>query len=494
MISGILVEPVPDPCYRLTPLGLLKFILAQLPLKEAFRMAAETGSPDQVDKLKLNLPRVLGLKDVIGLLIGCVIGSGIFIVPAEVATQVASPILMLGVWLVGGVASFFGALAFSELGAAYPAAGGMYVYLRESFGSLIAFLFGWSLFLVIDSGAIATLAVAFSSNYLTYFVPMSPWTQKMVALAFIVVHVAINYVGVRWGALVQNILMVVKFGAILAVTLLVFIFAKGNTANFVQPEIGTFSPGVLSSFGVALVASLWAYKGWECVTFSCGEIKKPERNLPLGLFTGTLLVLFCYLITNMAYLYVAPTSQIAKSPTIAADAMSKAIGPVGGSVIAFVILFSIFGAAGAIVMTSPRVYFAMARDGLFFQKIAAVHPKYLTPYISILALGVWSAILSLSGTFDQLLTYVIFGQWIFFGLTVASVFILRRKRPDLPRPYKTWGYPITPFLFILCALYISLNSLITQFTSSMAGLLVILIGIPAYLYWRAKLAHAPSAN
>jgi basic amino acid/polyamine antiporter, APA family len=457
-------------------------------------MAAESNSQAQVDKLKLNLPRVLGLKDIIGILIGCVIGSGIFIVPAEVATQVSSPILMLGVWLVGGVASFFGALAFSELGAAYPDAGGMYVYLRESFGSLIAFLFGWSLFLVIDSGAIATLAVAFSSNYLTYFVAMSPWTQKLVALLFIAAHVAINYVGVRWGALVQNILMVVKFGAILAVTLLVFIFAKGNTANFVRPEIGAFSPGLLSSFGVALVASLWAYKGWEAVTFSCGEIKRPERNLPLGLFVGTLLVLFCYLITNMAYLYIAPTAQIAKSPTIAADAMSQAIGPVGGSVIAFVILFSIFGAAGAIVMTSPRVYFAMARDGLFFQKIAAVHPKYLTPYISIITLGVWSAILSLSGTFDQLLTYVIFGQWIFFGLTVASVFILRRTRPDLPRPYKTWGYPITPFLFILCALYISLNSLITEFASSMAGLLVILVGIPAYLYWRAKLAQAPSAK
>jgi len=449
-------------------------------------MASETAAQAPVDELKLNLPRVLGLKDVIGILIGSVIGSGIFIVPAEVAGQVPSPLLMIAVWLVGGILSFFGALAFSELGAAYPAAGGMYVYLRESYGSLIAFLFGWSLFLVIDSGAIATLAVAFGSNYLPYFFAISPAVQKVVALLFIAVHVAINYVGVRWGALVQNILMVVKFGVILAVTLLVFIFAEGNSAHFVRPPIGSFSFGMLSSFGIALVASLWAYKGWECVTFSCGEIKKPERNLPLGLLVGTLLVLVCYVITNLAYLYVAPTSEIAKSPTIAADAMTRAIGPMGGSIIAFVILFSIFGAAGAIVMTSPRVYFAMARDGLFFKKTAAVHPKYLTPHVAILALGVWSAILSLSGTFEQLLRYVIFGQWIFFGLTVAAVFVLRRKRPDLPRPYKTWGYPVTPFLFVLCAVYISLNSLIATFWEAIGGLVVILIGIPAYYYWKPR--------
>jgi APA family basic amino acid/polyamine antiporter len=453
-------------------------------------MSHETAAQSQVDKLKLDLPRVLGFRDVIGILIGSVIGAGIFIVPAAVASQVPSPVLMMAVWLVGGILSLFGALAFSELGAAYPDAGGMYVYLRESYGSLIAFLFGWSLFLVIDSGAIATLAVAFSANYLPYFFKMSPLTTKMVALLFIAVHVVINYIGVRWGALVQNVMMVVKFGAILAVTLLVFIFASGNTANFVRPEIGPFSGGMVSGFGIALVASLWAYKGWECVTFSCGEIKNPEKNLPRGLLVGTLLVLFCYMITNMAYLYVAPTVEIAKSPTIAAEAMSRAIGPVGGSVIAVVILFSIFGAAGAIVMTSPRVYFAMARDGLFFQKIAEVHPKYLTPYISIVVLGLWSAVLSLSGTFEQLLTYVIFGQWIFFGLTVTSVFILRRKRPDLPRPYKTWGYPFTPLFFVLCALYISLNSLIYTFWQAVAGLAVILVGIPAYLYWKSRLrAH-----
>ena len=450
-------------------------------------MSPNSSVAAQPDRTRLNLARVLGFKDVIGILIGSVIGSGIFIVPAAVAAEVRSPVLIMAVWLVGGILSFFGALAFSELGAAYPDAGGMYVYLRESYGPLIAFLFGWSLFLVIDSGAVATLAVAFSSKYLPYFFPMSPAAMKAVALLFIVAHIAINYVGVRWGALVQNILMVVKFGAILAVTLLVLLFAPGDAAHFVRPEIGPFSPGMISSFGLALVASLWAYKGWESVTFSCGEIKNPERNLPLGLLVGTLLVVFCYLITNLAYLYVASSAEIAQSPTIAADAMSRAIGPAGGSVIAVVILFSMFGAAGAIILTSPRVYFAMARDGLFFKKIAEVHPRYRTPYISILVLGIWSALLSLSGTFEQLLTYVIFGQWIFFGLTVGSVFILRRKRPDLPRPYKTWGYPVTPLLFVLCAMYISLNSVIYTFWNAMAGLGVILAGIPAYLYWRSRL-------
>jgi APA family basic amino acid/polyamine antiporter len=472
----------------MTPDGLeTRYSQLQKPPEEAHAMAGTMTSQAHDNKPKLNLSRELGFKDVIGILIGCVIGSGIFLVPNVVATQVPSPVLMLAVWLVGGIATFFGALAFSELGAAYPDAGGMYVYLRESYGSLIAFLFGWSLFLVIDSGAIAALAVAFASEYLPYFVAISPMMQKIFALLFIAVHVAINYVGVRWGALVQNILMVVKFGAILTVTLVVFIFGKGNAENFVRPEIGAFSPSLLSSFGVALVACLWAYKGWESVTFSCGEIKRPERNLPLGLLVGTIAVLVCYMITNLAYLYVLPTSQIANSPTVAAAAMTSAIGPIGGRIIAFVILFSIFGAAGAVIMTSPRVYFAMARDGLFFSKLAAVHPKYLTPHVSILALGLWSAILSISGTFNELLNYVIFGQWIFFGLTVAAVFILRIKRPDLPRPYKTWGYPITPALFILCALFISLNSLITTFWNAMAGLVVILIGIPAYLYWKKKL-------
>jgi APA family basic amino acid/polyamine antiporter len=429
------------------------------------------------------LPRVLGFTDVIGILVGTVIGSGIFIVPATIAAQVKSPALILSVWVVGGLLSFFGALAFSELGAMYPQAGGMYVYLREGYGRLVAFLFGWTLFLVIDSGAIATLSMAFASKYLPYFVPLGPAATKAVALAFIAFLVSVNYVGTRWGARLQNLLTAIKFIAIVTVCGAVFGFAKGNASHFVLPR-AELSPSLIGSFGVALVASLWAYKGWEAATFSTGELRDPGRNLPLGLFAGSLLVIFLYVVTNMAYLYVFPAGQIATSTRIASDAMNAAVGASGATFIAFIILFSITGAANGNVLTAPRVFFAMARDGVFIESLGRVHPRFLTPSVAILATGAWAGVLSLSGTFEQLATYVIFGQWIFFGLTVGAVFVLRKRNPDLPRPYRTWGYPVTPVIFILAAVYISVNTLVTQPINALAGILIIVIGLPAYFYWR----------
>lgn len=432
------------------------------------------------------LVRVLGFTDVIGILVGTVIGSGIFIVPAAIAGQVQSPLLLLTVWATGGVLSFFGALSFSELGAAYPHAGGMYVFLREAYGKLIAFLFGWALFFVIDSGSIATLSVAFSSKYLPYFVPLGPIGQKGVAFLLIAVLVAVNYVGTRSGARVQNTLMAIKFSAIVGVSLCVFAFADGDARNWVSPSAPPWSSTLVGAFGVALVASLWAYKGWEAVTFSAGEIRDPQRTLPLGLFVGTLAVLGLYLVANLAYLYVMPVTSLARSSRIAADAMEAAVGPIGASIVAAVILCSIAGAANGNFLTAPRVFYAMAKDGLFFRQVAEVHPKYHTPHIAILATGLWSAILSLTGTFEQLYTYVIFGQWLFFGLTVAAVIVLRRTRPDLERPYRTWGYPVTPLLFIAAAGYIAVNTLVTQFWQSIAGLGIILLGVPAYYWWSGK--------
>ncbi|MGE5344171.1 MAG: APC family permease [Candidatus Omnitrophota bacterium] len=429
------------------------------------------------------LPRVLGLFDVVGIVIGTVIGSGIFIVPAAVAAQVKSPLLMLAVWAVGGLLTFFGALSLSELGTAFPQAGGMYVYLREAYGPLVSFLFGWTLFLVIDSGSIATLSVAFSSKYLPFFFDLTPVEKKLVSAALITFLVAVNYAGVRWGARLQNLLTIIKFGAILAVSSIVFLFAKGNPSNFVSAADGGVPTNIVSSFGVALVAVLWAYKGWEVATFTAGEIKNPQKTIYRGFLIGTLLIISLYIITNLAYLYVFPASQIATSTRIATDAMNAAVGPISAALISFVILFSITGAANGNVLTAPRVLFAMSRDGLFFKKLGAVHPKYLTPYSSIIAIGAWSIILCISGTFEQLFTYVIFGQWLFFVLTMAAVIILRKKRPDVPRPYRTWGYPYTPIFFILSALYISINSMITQFWNSMAGLGIIVLGIPVYLYW-----------
>jgi APA family basic amino acid/polyamine antiporter len=384
--------------------------------------------------------------------------------------------------------SYFGALSFSEMSAAMPKAGGMYNFLKEAFGPLPAFLFGWTLFLVIDSGAIATLTVAFASNYLPYFVKISPFGQKIVAAVFILFLVIVNYIGVRWGANLQNFLTVIKFVALAAVCVIVFIFAKDASAsNWIRPLPSGLSGSMFGAFGVALVASLWAYKGWEGATYSAGEVKRPERNLPMGLLIGTMACVIIYIVANMAYLYVFPASKIAESPRIASDVMNVVVGPLGASIISFIILFSIMGAANQTILCSPRVYFAMARDGLFFDKIADAHPKFLTPHISIIALGVWSLVLTLLlETFQSLFTYVIFGEWIFFGLTVGAVIVLRKKRPDLPRPYKTWGYPITPIIFMLAALYISGTSLVNTFKESMFGLIIILLGVPAYLYWRKK--------
>jgi APA family basic amino acid/polyamine antiporter len=440
-----------------------------------------------MEKEGQTLPRVLGLWDIVSIVIGGVIGSGIFLVPSSIAAGVGAPLVMLAVWVVGGLLSFFGALSFAELGAAMPEAGGVYIYLREAYGSMISFLFGWTLFLVIDSGAIATLTAAFTTRYLPHFFAMSPLAQKLVGVLFVLFLTIVNYIGTRWGANLQNLLTVIKFTALAAICGIVFIFGKGHPANFINPPPKGLA-GMLGPFGIALVASLWAYKGWESATYSAGETKNPQRNVPLGLFIGMIAVIFLYIAANLAYLWVLPTSKIAASARVAADAMNLAIGPIAASMISFVILFSIMGATNQNFLCSPRVYFAMAKDGLFFKKIASVHPKFLTPHVSIIALGIWSIILSLSGTFEQLFTYVIFGQWIFFGLTVAAVVILRKKKAGLPRPYKTWGYPATPIIFILAALYISINSLINQFSNAVTGLVIILMGVSPFIYWKVKKA------
>jgi APA family basic amino acid/polyamine antiporter len=247
----------------------------------------------------------------------------------------------------------------------------------------------------------------------------------------------------------------------------------------------------LNAFGIALVASLWAYRGWEVATYSAGETKNPQKNLPLGILAGCAACIALYVVVQLAYLYVLPATEIAKSDRIAADAMNIAVGGSGASIISFIILFSIMGATNGNFVCSPRVYYAMAKDGLLFPKLGSIHPKYLTPHVSIIALGSWSIVLSLSGTFEQLFTYVVFGQWIFFALSVAAVIVLRRKRPDLPRPYKTWGYPVTPIIFLLASLYIAVSTLLNQFWNAMAGLGIILLGLPFYFFCNRRDAKQP---
>jgi len=436
-----------------------------------------------------DLPRVLGLFSIVSIVIGTMIGSGIFINPANVARDVGTPGLMLLVWVVGGLLSFFGALAIGELAASYPQAGGIYVYLREAYGPGLAFLFGWTLFLIVESGTIATLAVGFSTKYLPYFVTLSPAQGKVVAVSLIAILAAVNVMGVRKGAGLMNFLTTIKFVGLIGICVVVFVFASGSTANFIE---GGAAPsgqgGLLGNFGVALVAALWAYKGWETSTYSAGELRKPERTLPLGLFIGTLCVVVLYILVNLAYLYVFPAARMAASNRIAADVMEAAIGPVGASIIAIITLLSMTGTANGHLLTSPRVFYAMAKDGLFFKSVAKVHPTYLTPHVSIILVAAWASLLSLSGTFEQLFSFVIFGFWIFMGLTVLGVMILRMKKPDLPRPYKTWGYPLTPILFILSSVFLTVNSLVRTFWNSFAGLAIIALGIPVYLVWKRRAA------
>lgn len=431
------------------------------------------------------LPRVLGLFSIIGIVIGAMIGSGIFINPSLVARGLGSPLLMMAAWVAGGALSFFGALALAELGAVYTQAGGVYVYLREAYGGLIAFLFGWTIFLVIESGTVAALAVGFSTKYLPFLVDVSNVQAKVISVALILVLAAINICGVKKGAFLTNVLTSIKFVALIGVCAIIFLFADGDAGNFVMPvHFASATGGLVGNFGIALVAVLWAYKGWETSTYCAGEIQNPQRKLPLGIFIGTVAVTFLYILANLAYLYVFPAARMAGSNSIAADAVQAAIGPVGASIVALVILTSITGTCNGHILTSPRVLYAMAVDGHFFSRLAAVHPQYRTPHVAIAAVALWACILCISGTFEQLFTYVIFGSWIFMGLTVGGVMVLRRKRPDLSRPYRTWGYPWTPLLFIASAVFLVGNSLVTSFWNSLVGLGIIATGIPVYCWWK----------
>jgi len=262
---------------------------------------------------------------------------------------------------------------------------------------------------------------------------------------------------------------------------------KASFTNFFNPFNESFSFNLINKIGIALVATLWAYQGWESTTYSIGEMKYPERNLPLGLIIGTFIIILLYLLANIAYLSILPIEAIAKSERVASDAMNAAIGPIGSSIIAIIILISIAGAANGNSITGPRVYYAMAKDDLFFKSLAEIHPKFLTPHVSIVAIAIWSSILTISGTFEELFTYVIFGQWVFFILSGYAVIRLRKIKPELKRPYKTWGYPYTPLIFMLSAFLICLNALIYEFYNSIKGLIIIALGIPFYLKITSKM-------
>ena len=447
-------------------------------------MKTSTTQPASAIAQSDELKRDLGLTDCALLVIGSVIGSGIFLTPGKIALTVQSVESVFLVWVVGGLLSFLGALAYAELGAMFPRAGGIYVFLREAYGPLTAFLYGWCTFFVMQSGSVATLAAAFAI-YLGYLLPVSPGGAKFCAICVIGFLTLINCLGVRSGARVQNILTVVKMGSLIGIAVVLFSMSRGSFEHFsyVSPTSVPFS---WSALGIAMIAVLWAYEGWHILTYNAGEVKNPNRNLTGGLVLGTLAVIALYLTVNLAYLYALPFEKISGSRRLASDAMELAMGPLGGTLIAVAILISITGATNSNMMGGPRVYFAMARENLFFKPFAYVQPRYMVPTFSIVLQGVWASLLTLIGSFDRLFSYVIFVAWIFYGLGGMGVLVLRWKRPELDRPYRTWGYPFVPLLFALMAFLIVGNTMVNDFKNSFWGLMVVFTGLPAYWYWSRK--------
>lgn len=429
------------------------------------------------------LPRVLRFSDLVLLTLGSVIGSGIFIVPASVLQLTGgAPGPALLVWIAGGVLSLLGALTYAELSAMKPEVGGLYVYIRDAFGGFVAFLYGWALFFVISSATIATLAVAFAS-YLGQLVSLPLWAGKSVAVGMVLVIAAINVMGTRESASVQNWTTILKVGAILIVSALLLV-----AGSAVSPAHGTsaVAPTSVGGVGAALIGVLWAYEGWHYVTYSAGEAVDPQRNLARALIVGTVALVAIYVLANLAYVAALGPERSAHSERIAAEAVEAIFGPRAANLIALAILISIFGAAHATVLTATRVYFAMARDGVFFRRMAEVHPRLQTPAFAIAVSSAWAAIMAATGTFDELLTYVVFAGWIFYGLGAASIFHYRRREPQAIRPFRTPGYPWTPVLFILAAGAIVLNTVVVRADRALIGIGLILLGAPAFLFWRRK--------
>jgi APA family basic amino acid/polyamine antiporter len=431
------------------------------------------------------LKRELGLLDTTMINVGTMIASAIFIVPATVAAQVPGSALMILVWVVGGIVSLLGALSVAELGAAYPEAGGQYAYLREAYGPLWAFLYGWANLLVINTASIAAIAVGFA-RYLGFFVPLSPVLIQGIAVLSIAALTVLNCLGVRLGATTQNVLTFLKMGALAALIAAAFVLPGGGAVNF-EPLWPAGSPGGwIGPFGVAMVGVLWAYDGWIETTYVGSEIKHPGRNLPRSIILSTVIVIAFYVLASVAYSYVLSPARMAGSTLVASDAAQVTLGAVGAALVAAAILVSTLGANNGIVLTAARIPYALARGGLFFRSQGIVHPRFATPVIALLTQGVIASALALTGTYDQLFIYVVFAQFVFYALSAGAVMLLRRKAPTVPRPYRTWGYPVTPLVFIAFALWLVGNTIAESPRESAVGAGLILMGLPGYWYWRRK--------
>jgi len=430
------------------------------------------------------LRRSLGFTDLMLITIGTVIGSGIYLVPSVVLRQTGGHTgLAFAVWAVAGGLSLLGALTYAEIGAMKPEAGGLYAYLRDAFGPLPAFLYGWASFLVIASGSIAALAVAFA-NYLS---PLLPFHVPGPVISVVVIAVVglINIRGTRGSATVQNWTTGAKFGVLLLLSVVLTLRGNGG-AGLPTTPIEAPNASLAAGFGAAMIGVLWAYEGWQYVTFSAGEAKDPQRTFPRAISIATFLLIVLYLMANLGYVRALGPAGVANSQRVAADAIGTILGPVAGAVVSALILVSIFSALNGLVLTTPRMYYAMARDGLFFKKLTAVHPRFGTPAFAIVTLTVWGALLAASGTFSQLLTYAVFTGWIFYALGALAVMALRRSEPNAVRPFRVPGYPLTPILFVVAAVALVINTIVTQPGISSIGLGFVALGAPVFYWWRAR--------
>ncbi len=431
------------------------------------------------------LRRDLTLLDSTMINVGSMIGSGIFLVPTTIALYLHSTSLVIFVWTLGGVVSLFGALSVAELGGLMPRAGGQYVYLRQAYGPLWGFLYGWSAFVVIMTASASALAVAFAT-YLGYFFPMGPMEIKLVAIACILFLTTVNCFGVKYGAIVQNGFTFLKMAALALLVLLSFLLSGGAASNFepVFPE--TLSSSLIGSLGLAMIAVLWSYDGWIEITFVAGEVRDPARDIHRSLIISTLMVIVFYVLINLAYIYVLSLDNVARSTLVASDAARVVLGRSGASFVAVAVVISTFGACNGFIFTGARIYYAMAKEGLFFRSFANVHPKFQTPIPSLVGSGIWASLLVLSGTYTELTTYVVFVSWLFYAMACGAVLILRKRSPGLTRPYKTWGYPYTPLVFILFALLLVANTIIENPLASAIGVGFVVLGVPAFWFWARK--------
>ena len=417
--------------------------------------------------------------------IGSTIGSGIFLTPSIIAQVLPHPLWILGVWVLGGALALAGALTFAELAGLMPRAGGVYVYLTEAYGGLTGFLFGWAYFLVVNTGGIAALCVAFAT-YFVYFADLDPHAITLVAVAGLAFVTLVNIVGVKMGGIFSDVFTIAKLAAILGIIAVGLGWGSSSTTHFTQ-FYGILNHGLSGGLAIAMVSVLWSCGGWQHASFASSEVKDPQRNVPYAMVMGAAVVVVLYILTNIAYFFLLDPAQVASSSRVAADAVWRVLGPTGGRIISVAIFVSTFATAGIYTLTAPRIYYAMARDGVFFKKVGNVHKRFQTPTYAILLQSGWTIVLILFwGTFENLISYVVFTDWIFFGLAGASVIVLRKRNPQAERTYKTFGYPFTPLFFVAVSCWFVVNTLIERPQQAWAGLGLLALGLPVYYYWRQR--------